>query len=82
MSSAATTRTTPRGAPSALSRQRKVTDELLREVAEVYQSDTLGAPTLAVEDHFDKPNRTATRWVKLARHRGFLPPYERPTKEH
>ncbi len=65
----------------ALRRQRSVTDELLREVADVYLADTFGAPTLAVEDHFNTSNRTATRWVKLARQRGFLPKYERPTKE-
>lgn len=65
----------------AMRRQRSVTDELLREVAEVYLADTLDAPTLAVEIHFDTSNRTATRWVRLARQRGFIPPYERPAKK-
>lgn len=65
----------------ALRRQRSVTDDLLREVAAVYQADTIGAPTLAVEDHFETSNRTATRWVKLARQRGFIPRYTRVKKE-
>jgi hypothetical protein len=65
----------------ALRRQRSVNDELLREVAEVYHEDTTGAPTAAVEEHFHVSNRTATRWVKLARQRALIPPYQRPTKK-
>jgi hypothetical protein len=56
-------------------RRRTVTDELLREVARVYLSDSTGAPTKAVADHFPTSHRNATRYVALARERGFLPPY-------
>jgi hypothetical protein len=58
-----------------LRRRRTVTDELLREVARVYESDTTGAPTKAVSDRFPTSHRNATRYVALARERGFLPPY-------
>jgi hypothetical protein len=65
----------------ALRQYRSVTDALLREVAGVYQADTTGSPTEAVAEHFPTSKRTATRWLRLARDRGFLPEYERPTKK-
>jgi hypothetical protein len=66
-----------RAADSALAtrRRRTVNDKLLQEVAEVYQADTTYAPTWAVANHFPTSHRTATRYVALARKRGFLPPY-------
>ncbi|MGA8725375.1 MAG: hypothetical protein WB565_10035 [Acidimicrobiales bacterium] len=64
-----------------LHRNRKINEAHLREVADVYLHDERGAPTLAVKEHFDTSHRTATRWVDLARKRGFLPPYSRPRKE-
>ena len=62
--------------PSAVAasrRRRVVTDELLQEVAEVYKADTTRRPTQAVADHFFTGHRNATRWVRLARDRKFLP---------
>jgi len=53
-------------------RKVTVTDELLREVAEVYRANVAGHPTAAVADHFDKAHRTAALYVKRARGRGFL----------
>ncbi len=62
-------------AVKASRRQRIVNDELLQEVAEVYQADETGAPTRAVAAHFPTSHRNATRYVAMARNRGFLPPY-------
>jgi len=64
-----------RAGASALAtrRRRIVTNELLEEVARVYQSDTVGAPTKAVKEHFFVSHRTATRYVSMAVDRGFLP---------
>jgi hypothetical protein len=63
----------------ALRRQRTITDDHLREVAEIYLSDGTGAPTEAVKDQMDTSKRNATRWVAQARERGLIPPYERRT---
>lgn len=52
-------------------RRRLIDDELLASVAEVYSS----APSKqakAVEKHFVTSPATASRWIKLARERGFL----------
>lgn len=65
----------------ALRRRRTVTDELLQEVARVYEGDTTGAPTKAVADHFPTSHRNATRYVALARERGFLAPYREEPDE-
>jgi hypothetical protein len=56
----------------AARRRRTVTDELLREVAAVYQTDTTGAPTKAVREHFPTSQRNAARYVALAKERGFI----------
>jgi len=62
-----------------LRRQRSVDDVLLRRVARIYQ-ETEWAPTEAVKDQIPTSKRNATRYVALARERGFLPPYERTSK--
>lgn len=59
-------------AAAATRGRRKMTDDLLREVAEVYLADTSGAPTQAVADHFYTGHRNATRYVAKARERGFI----------
>ena len=64
----------------ALRRQRSINDELLREVARVYLAAD-SAPTEAVADELGTSKRNATRWVAMARQRGFLPPYIRSTEE-
>ena len=53
-------------------RKVKVTDDLLREVAEVYRANVSGKPTEAVANHFDRSHRTATLYIKRARDNGFL----------
>ncbi len=53
-------------------RKRKITDELLREVAEVYRDNLERNPTQAVADRFDKSHRTAALYVQHARDKGFL----------
>ena len=56
-------------AAASLHRNRKMTSDHLQKVAEVYLADSTGAPTEAVQAHFKKSHRTATRWVALARAR-------------
>ncbi len=53
-------------------RKVKMTDELLREVAEVYRANVKHNPTEAVAEHFDREPRTARLYVKRARDKGFL----------
>lgn len=53
-------------------RKRTIDDDLLREVADVYQANVADAPTRAVADHFDKSLRTASLYVQRARAEGFL----------
>jgi len=50
-------------------RKVKLTDELLREVAEVYRANLEHEPTQAVGEHFDKQPRTARLYVQRARER-------------
>lgn len=52
--------------------RRKVTDEMLREVADVYRANADDDPMNAVAAHFDKAYRTARLYVKHARDRGLL----------
>lgn len=56
-------------------RRRVVTDDLLRKVASIYSSDLSGSPTRAVSQQLFTSHRNATRWVSLARDRGFLKRY-------
>ena len=51
---------------------RKVTDDLLKQVAEAYRNGG-PAPTNAVERAFGCSHRTAGRYVTLAREAGLLP---------
>jgi hypothetical protein len=62
-----------------LRRQRSVTNDLLRRVAACYLTAD-EAPTEAVAEEFDTSHRNATRYVAMARERGFLPPYRRGGK--
>jgi hypothetical protein len=52
--------------------RRRVTPELLQEVASVYRAHIDGQPTEAVAEHFNKAHRTAALYVKQAREAGFL----------
>lgn len=51
--------------------RQEMTDEFLREVAAVY-SEAESKPTAAVMARFPSSRATASRWVALARERGFL----------
>jgi len=53
-------------------RKRKVDDDLLREVAEIYRANVHRGPTQAVAERFDKATSTAALYVSLARQHGFL----------
>jgi|SRR5665647_1061483 len=57
-------------------RRDRVTDDLLREVADVYRKAWAAGdpPTQAVASHFYKSHSTAARWVGLARKAGYLGP--------
>jgi hypothetical protein len=55
--------------------RRVVTDALLHQVANIYRANEAGAPTIQVAEQLFTSHRNATRWVALARERGFLPPY-------
>ncbi len=63
-------------------RRRTVTADHLAEVARVYEAELGRAreggqagPTAAVARHWTVARPTASRWVRLARERGFLAPY-------
>jgi hypothetical protein len=47
--------------------RRRLNDETLRRVLEVYRSDQTGAPTRAVAEAFDVAHRTASLYVQKAR---------------
>jgi hypothetical protein len=51
--------------------RRKLSDDRLPEVAEVYRANP-GRPTAAVAEHFRWPLRTASLYVKRARDAGLL----------
>jgi hypothetical protein len=55
-------------------RKVKITDALLREVADIYRANVSDKPTEAVAEHFDKAHRRAALYIKRARKRGFLGP--------
>jgi hypothetical protein len=54
--------------------RRKVSDEFLREVAEVYRANVSDKPTTAVARWSGKKHRTAGLYVKQAREKGYLGP--------
>jgi hypothetical protein len=58
----------------AARRNRRMSTELLEEVAAVYRADFAKAPTRAVADHFDVKLRRASDYVHECRERGLLPP--------
>lgn len=53
-------------------RRHAVTEDVLREVAEIYEGNIDGAPTQAVAAHFGVELRTASQRVKRAREAGFI----------
>ncbi len=53
-------------------RKSRITDDVLREVAEVYRANVDNNPTEAVASRFGKAHRTAALYVERARRRGFL----------
>jgi hypothetical protein len=63
-----------RAAVNALMRSRRqtITDELLREVAHVYEENIDAAPTQAVADHFVISKSAADKRVKRARDAGYI----------
>ncbi len=52
--------------------RRRVTDDVLREVAEVYRKNIGSNPTAAVAAHIGRSHRTAGLYVQRAREAGFL----------
>ncbi|MGV4890377.1 hypothetical protein ACSR0Z_27935 [Streptomyces viridosporus] len=72
-----------RDTPSPKRKRVKLTDEFLREVAEVYRyAENMDLPpTRDVANHFKAPHSTAAKWVAAARRKKFLPPAEAATNE-
>lgn len=64
-----------RGAP------RKITDEFLRRVAEVYRENIDDRPTERVAAYFNVAPRTASMYLTKAREAGHLPPTTRGRKK-
>lgn len=60
---------------------RKVTPELLAEVAQIYRENIAGNPTQAVATAFGVSKRTASLYVQRAREAGHLPPTTRGKKQ-
>ena len=56
---------------------RRISDEHLQTVANIYSAHEEGKPTQAVADELFATYSTAARWVMEARRRGFLPPATR-----
>ncbi len=52
--------------------RRRVTDDVLRAVAEVYRANVANNPTAAVAKHIGRSHRTAGLYVQRAREAGFL----------
>jgi hypothetical protein len=55
-------------------RARKITGQVLAQVAATYRRNLDRNPTRAVADHFGITRPTAGRWVTTARQAGLLPP--------
>jgi hypothetical protein len=62
-----------RGPQSRRPRRRKVTDDMLGEVARVYRDHFDEGPWQAIKDRFSVSESTAGRYVLLARKAGYLP---------
>jgi hypothetical protein len=62
-------------------RKRDITPALLEKVAEIYRANIHGAPTKAVEHHFQVSQRMAVEYVSRARKAGLLPPTVRGRKK-
>jgi hypothetical protein len=54
-------------------RKRDITPALLEKVAEIYRANIHGAPTRAVEHHFQVSQRMGVEYVSRARKAGLLP---------
>ncbi len=54
--------------------RRKITDELLREVAALYRDNVDSGPWSAIAERFKVSRATVGRYVMLARQAGYLPP--------
>ena len=65
---------------SRRARRNSVTDDLLRDVARVYQANVEHQPREAVRETFTVSAASASRYIKLARQRGFLGPAPRAGK--
>ena len=54
-------------------RQRKITDDMLAEIAWVYRAHLHEGPWKAIQDRYGVSESTAGRYVLLARKAGYLP---------
>lgn len=67
---------TARDRPSPRKKRTRITDEFLKEVANVYRmaENSDMPPTREVANHYKAPHSTAAKWVASARRKGLLPP--------
>lgn len=68
------------GAIQGARKARKITPDLLREVAAVYRANIRGNPTQAIADRFGVSHRQASNYRKRAEEAGLLPPTTRGKK--
>ncbi|WP_162943629.1 hypothetical protein [Arthrobacter celericrescens] len=61
-----------RDVATVMKRRRRLSDDVLQEVARVYEANIDDAPTQAVANHFDLQLRTASLRVKRAREAGYI----------
>lgn len=51
-------------------------DEFYRDIARRYKEQSITRkPTKVIAQTFNVPHSTAARWVRVARHRGYIPPF-------
>lgn len=74
---------TARDRPSPRKKRTRITDEFLKEVANVYRmaENSDMPPTREVANHYKAPHSTAAKWVAAARRKKFLPPAEAAANE-
>jgi hypothetical protein len=61
--------------------RRRITDEFLQRVADVYLNNSDHAPTYAIATSFGVKHRMAGYYVDKARRRGFLPAVTKQRKK-
>lgn len=64
----------PSRSPATGRRRYALTQELLQNVAAIYNGCKTGAPSALVAANFDTGHRNAVRWIRAARDAGLIEP--------